>query len=624
MVILYHLKPALLPGGFVGVDVFFVLSGFFITRKLFDEVKTTGKLRILKFWAARAKRLLSNALLTLAFVVLVTAILLPAYRRPTIAMDVVSAASFWSNFHFAAAAVDYFRQSDPSSPVLHYWSLSIEEQFYFALPLVMFMLLPLLRRWPLFVLNCLLSIVIIGSLAAALIVTRENAPAAFFSPFARAWQLAIGGFLAINFGRLHGLVDKTRSLISWGGAAAIGYASVQFSDTLAYPGLYALVPTLGTVALVAGLDAGRSPRWLLTLPGFRWAGDRSYSLYLWHWPIIVFSMEAWHLGIIATALLILALASIAYRWVEKPIHEAKGFNWKATMPSAAVSIGAIVIMAMGLSVVPNTPVTAELAAKINRASEDFGANYADGCHLFYDQVEQPPCIFGSPGATKKVVLFGDSHAAQWFEPLRAAAEQAGWQLLAWTKTNCPSVDVMIWYSPRKVMYDECMRWRQRTIDAILALQPDLVILANLADYTGQVYDGSVLDRSASREAWRRGIFSTVNAFLDSGIRVAFIRDNPQMFRSYRACIEETGGSGCGRERNEAARAGKEEIKLLSGLPDIPILDFTDQICSADFCPAWRDGEVLYQDRTHLTATVTARLWRPFYDLLFHIDPPALD
>lgn len=311
MVVFYHLDLGWLPGGFVGVDVFFVLSGFLITRLLYVEAAGRGTIDLAGFWLRRARRLLPNAVLTLAFILAATWLLLPPYRWHGISRDVLAAATFLSNFRFSASATDYFHFDDPPTPVLHFWSLSIEEQFYFALPMALFLLLPAIRQRPRLVVSLLLAATGIVSFAASLWVGSGNQPAAFFGTHTRVWQLAIGGLLGINFDLRQSI--PARAIASWAGMAAIVYAAFAFSDTLSYPGLYALAPTLGAALLILGLDAERAAplRLLLSTLPMRWAGDRSYSLYLWHWPIIIFAREAGVLSGLHSILLIAPIVLLA-------------------------------------------------------------------------------------------------------------------------------------------------------------------------------------------------------------------------------------------------------------------------------------------------------------------------
>ncbi|MCO5065638.1 MAG: acyltransferase [Rhizobiaceae bacterium] len=609
MVIVYHLDARLLPGGFIGVDVFFVLSGFFITQVIYNELARSGSMNVIGFWTRRMKRLLPNALLTLAAVLVASWLLMPAYRWGTIAWDVGSAAVFLSNFHFASSAVDYFRFDDPPGPVLHFWSLSIEEQFYAALPIILVAVAALRQRLHASV-NVTLAAIAVLSFAASLVIMRTDQTAAFFHTEARVWQLAVGGLLGVNFAVRRRIPAQIRGALAWAGAAAIAYATIFFNDMLAYPGFYALLPTFGALALILGLDENRTAQplnALLSLPVLGWIGDRSYSLYLWHWPIIVFAQMRGPLGLTGMAMTLVAIvivSSLAFRLVERPIHYSDTRHWKfLTIPGlAAAAIGALCLMAAALPAMPQPGRSLERTEAIARASKDFTAVYADRCHLRYEELESKECPYGVKGAAKKVVLFGDSHAAQWFGPLEKAAKDEGWELRAWTKTTCPWADITIWYQPRKAVYSECTTWREETLSRIVALKPDLVVLAELADYSGRLYDGEVLKGSAIQPAWERAMLKTIDRLEAAGIRVAMIHDTPRLYKTYRDCLA-TSDADCGRERKEATETADNVASFIRDTrPEVTILDFNDRICDPDRCPAIRNGQILYQDSHHLTAT----------------------
>lgn len=465
-VIGYHFRIPGVSGGFVGVDVFFVLSGFFITRLLMHDIEKHGRVQLTRFWANRVKRLLPNGLLVVLCVLVASALILPSYRLKGISEDAISAAAFFANFHFAARAVDYFHLDDPANPLLHYWSLALEEQFYLALPLVMTTVALLARFRPRRTVMLLLSVIIVVSFVASLFVINRSQPEAFFHPWYRAWQLACGGLTGLLFDRRAIVPTKLRSTGAMFGFIAVSASIVMFTDAMSYPGILALLPTLGTAALIFGLDAGPLPVGIarfLGLPAMAAIGDMSYSLYLWHWPVAVFREALWPAAGITTALADLTttagLASAAYFIVERPIHrmDIRQFDAWKIIATALASV-ALVAMASPSVTGLTSHADATIAASIAEASEDRGENYKNGCHLRFDSIEQPTCRFGRIGGPR-VVLFGDSHAAQWYEPLVKSGQEAGWEVTVWTKTSCPTADVTILYPPTRSIYEQCNEWR---------------------------------------------------------------------------------------------------------------------------------------------------------------------
>lgn len=630
MVIFYHLRIGGLQGGFVGVDVFFVLSGFLITRLLFSEISRTGTINPANFWLRRAKRLLPNALLTLTFALFATWLLISPYRWPNVSRDIFAAALFASNFRFSSNATNYFRFDDPPSPILHFWSLSIEEQFYFVLPLLLIVLLSAIRRRPRLVVGILLGAICAASLTASIIITNESQPAAFFGTQTRVWQLALGGILGINFERCRSIPEQLRKLLAWIGLATIIYAAFVFNDNIPYPGSNALIPTTGAFLLILGIDPhyDRSPlrAALSTLP-IRWIGDRSYSLYLWHWPLIIFAHEfavssaAWPLIILVVIVLV---SHLTYEWIEQPLHKREiPPRWRVWVGGFAVgAIALVCAAATGIAKFPTTTQSADRIEAIHRASSDFGENYRDGCHALLEQIEQSDCIYGSIGGSHKIVLFGDSHAAQWMEPLKEAADRAGWELHSWTKTSCPSSLTTIWYLPKRAVYAECTVWREKTIARINQLKPQIVILvATSADvYAGFIMRNKrLLKGEAASQEFQRGLIETIEKLAADGRRIIVIRDNPVMYKQYMDCLS-SGSKHCGRDRIEAVGQSQRFVK---GLPidNVTIQDFTDLVCDTTYCPASDRNGIRYQDKHHLTATFAKTLSPIFFQLLTNTPAP---
>ena len=290
-VVFYHAQIPGFSGGFVGVDVFFVISGFLICNLLAQEIIETGRIDLVRFWARRARRLLPNASLTLVITLIVSSFIMPGYARALFGREVASAALYLSNYQFAAKAVDYFHFDDPLSPVMHFWSLNVEEQFYIVWPLTLLGASLVLRQNPRATSLILLVTICLVSFTASAVLIRENQPLVFFHTETRCWELALGGLVASGSSRSVGL--RSCSAIGWLGLLVILASVASFNDAMTYPGPWALVPALATAAVLAAHETGRntfSPASVLSALPFRWIGRRSYSWYLWHWPIIVFAL----------------------------------------------------------------------------------------------------------------------------------------------------------------------------------------------------------------------------------------------------------------------------------------------------------------------------------------------
>lgn len=295
LVVLFHAGVPGLTGGFVGVDVFFVLSGFVITGLLLRERISSGRNSILAFYGRRARRIIPAATLVIIVTVLATYHWLGFLMGGTTARDGRAAATFWVNFHFIALGTNYWTSQLPPSPLQNYWSLSVEEQFYVVYPAIFIgvaaMVVPRFdfrHR-----INSILAAAIVVSFWWSIAQTSSNATAAYFSPFTRAWELALGALVAINARHLANLPSRAAAVITWAGLAGIMLAAFLYSSSTPYPGSAVALPVISTAAVIAAGTAGFKfgAEMVLRLPPFQWLGKISYSLYLWHWPLLIIPME---------------------------------------------------------------------------------------------------------------------------------------------------------------------------------------------------------------------------------------------------------------------------------------------------------------------------------------------
>ena len=312
MVVIYHLRPSLLPGGFAGVDVFFVISGYLITGHLWRGYRKTGSVSLLDFWGRRARRLVPAAALVLLVTWLVARVAEPVTELPDIAVQIRASALYFQNWQLASEAVNYLQSEGPATPVQHFWSLSVEEQFYLVWPLLFgaAALVAIVvararggrgghhrpRRQPSpaaarragLVTVAVLTTALVGcSLAYSVYDTRTNPAAAYFVTTTRMWELGVGGLLAMvpdTYGRRIG----RQGWLGWAGLAAVMVAAFTLSGTSPFPGWIALLPVLGAAAMIAGgsADGRLGPAPLTSARPLVFLGGISYSLYLWHWPII--------------------------------------------------------------------------------------------------------------------------------------------------------------------------------------------------------------------------------------------------------------------------------------------------------------------------------------------------
>jgi peptidoglycan/LPS O-acetylase OafA/YrhL len=350
----YHAGLPFLPGGFIGVDVFFVISGFLITGLLVTEVTRTGRVDLARFWARRARRLLPAATLVLALTALVTWWVVPAIEHGTFGLDIVASAFYVANLRFAGQATDYLSEDAAPSPVLHFWSLGVEEQFYVVWPLLLVLLAAVLARRAAGrpsrrQVGIALAVLGLASFAWSWWLTGVSEPWAFFGMATRAWEFAVGGLLAVGAASVARLPAPARGVLGLVGLVALVASLVLIDEELPYPGTAALWPVLATGAIIAAgtTSSGRPagvPALLATAPA-RAVGRISYSWYLWHWPVLVLAAWAWgELSLttsVALALASLVPAVLAYRFVENPLRHR---------PSLVASSGASLRLGLVLSV----------------------------------------------------------------------------------------------------------------------------------------------------------------------------------------------------------------------------------------------------------------------------------
>jgi peptidoglycan/LPS O-acetylase OafA/YrhL len=481
LVVLYHVVPLRVPGGYVGVDVFFVVSGFLITGHLLREVDRTGRVRLARFWARRARRLLPAALLVLLATAVATALWVPRSYWQGWLREIAASALYLENWVLAGDAVDYLAHTNAASPAQHYWSLSTEEQFYLLWPLLIVAAAWLAARRGSrrrVVVGAVLTVLTVGSFAYALWATHTSPPAAYFTTPARGWEFGLGGLLALWAAAPPAGRDRLRSVVSWAGFGGIAVAAFAFTGSTPFPGTAALLPVLGTVAVIwAGAPRGD---WSPTGPaGFgpvRFLGDISYSAYLWHWPLVIILPFALGHDLGTTSKIGILVATVLAGWatkvwVEDPVRtgtplarRGSGTTFLATAVATALVVG---MCAGGWLFVKVQVDQARAAAAAFAAGGDpcFGAGAMDparGCgdpFAWSDTVdtafakadvsegmsclqgglntEVKTCRYGSPDATETVALIGDSHSAALYEAFQQVADDRGWALVVHVKGGLP-------------------------------------------------------------------------------------------------------------------------------------------------------------------------------------------
>ncbi|HET6549817.1 MAG TPA: acyltransferase family protein [Solirubrobacter sp.] len=625
-------------GGYIGVDMFFVISGFLITGLLLVELERTGGISLAQFYARRAKRILPLAITVLGTVVVLSALLFSPVRADVVSRDVMAAGAYVVNWRFAAQSIDYFATGNADSPVQHYWSLSVEEQFYLVWPALLLALTWWSRRkgrngrvalW------VGLGAVACASMAYAIHIAHASPNSAYFATPGRTWELALGGLLALVLsGRRLG--PRAAWAAAWAGLAAIVASSFLFVPETPFPALPALVPTLGTAALIAAGTAHAAPGPIraLKLRPIRFVGRISYAWYLWHWPVLVFAAAAFGpLSMpqkVVVTLLSVVPTVLTHRWIEEPLRRSK---LHLRMPRTALAAGpacAGVAVALGVALTMLLPSVPTLAAgdapgaealhkkrtvqrsansirpAPRKANDDRSQGHEDGCFLDAKTTRSPHCVYGRRGAGKTLVLFGDSHAMQWFAALRRIADTRGWRFVALGKSGCPPAAMTVYNGLMRRTYRECDVWRERALRRIERVQgPALVVTSERSRYT------LANRRHATRSQLVRAYSRTLRRLTRSGARVAVIRDTPQPPQDIPTCVADAMDHlrRCAFSRRRALDRPSVDRGAVKHARGVKLINATSRFCFSKLCPAVIGNVLVYRHTGHLTGTYSRTMAR---------------
>ena len=665
MVILDHAAVPWLRGGFVGVDVFFVVSGFLISSLLLHEVTATGRVRIGQFYARRARRILPAATVVLVATSVFAALELSTTKVTEIVQDVRWAAFFAANVHFARLGTDYFEQDRAVSPVQHFWSLAVEEQFYLVWPALLLVVALVAARGTLRVVTVLLCMTWLLSLIWSVVLTPRSPTASYFSSATRAWELATGALLALAGHLLPHIPRLARHVLSALGLVGLVVAALSYDASTPFPGWHALLPVLGAAALLAAGAAGETGAGrLLTLPPIRYVGDISYSLYLWHWPVLV--LGAKYVGrsrsTTETAVMlavVLALSVLSYHWVENPIRRSRGpvlsgrralAMWPVALASvvlATVWAGAHATKAFqervagassGITRAPAddaprrpVPIARRLAhasrlvesnAPIPFPLQNLGGLKKDvwqfhfTCYSSWNDVGHKICPLGDSDAKKTVVLYGNSHAGMWASSLGALGQRDGYRVIPLVKVGCSPFNVE--QKNQGAPYPECPAFRRWALRRITELRPDAVVLAHGGQFTAQPPPGQ-----SFAEMWTNGVSSAVRHMRRLTPEVKVISDITNLDFSPEDCITDPDStmSSCRAPEQKITQVGNSITRRASERLGADFVDVTGLVCLRRRCPIIVDHIVTFHDAGHLSETWTNAVTDEFGHLLNLFAPP---
>jgi peptidoglycan/LPS O-acetylase OafA/YrhL len=649
-VVIYHLSPTRLTGGFVGVDVFFVVSGFLITAHLVAEGDRTGTLRLRDFYARRIRRLLPAALVVLAATTILTFLVVPMAARMATFAQIIASAFYVQNWALAAGSTDYLASETAPTIVRHFWTLSVEEQFYLVWPVLILTVILLARRRGAAArtrgLATLFVVAFALSLAWSILQTDADASLAFFSTPARIWEFAAGAILALVTLRsdvLDRIPGRVRIWISWGGLGLLAVSFARFDASTGIPGYAALLPVLGTIAVIAAgsPQSPWSPTALATFGPVNYLGSISYSVYLWHWPLVVLYPVVTGRGIgITTAVVIVAatlmLAALTTWLVENPARRSpilaappwRSIAFAATGMSLMLAIGALGLVTTQRDLDASATEAAAQAAYLAecggaaaidhvaecgdpyRVTEDIHvaavaalghpvlSNTCEGGAQFAVILDGFECVYGNPESDFTLALLGDSHAAQWMPAIEKLADENDWRIITLIRHSCT-------FSPSTLIAEgspwaPCNNWKKEAIRRVEMLRPDVAIVLNLntAGYTALDHSFGTHDEQVA------GFTEYFTRMQNVGTKVVVIRDDPYMKDMVSECLgngTQADAERCSSPRSTALdTVGDPAYDAAVATTGVSALDFSRYYCDEATCYSVIGNTLVFRDHGHLS------------------------
>ncbi len=604
LVMLCHFNIPGFSGGFIGVDIFFVVSGYLITGVIFNSYKSIGAFSFLEFYARRFLRLLPALIVMLLLVSMAASLLISPSEQVFHAQAIASASLWLSNFYYAAAQLNYFDPSTRGALVLHTWSLGVEEQFYLIWPLLVVVALKAKRKRDNEI-PSLISIFFLLSLLACVILTYVKPTWAYYIMPTRLWQFSIGGILylvCLNNQPYQNINPVLIRFVGCGGLFLIIISLILLPTQKYYPGYIALLPTVAAAILLFRVPETNQyiTERVFTFPIMQYLGNISYSLYLWHWPIFQFINSWLPVGPIAKAVaaifISIMVSTASYYCIERPFRHSIVLKKRSVLvifASLVLCCGAFWVAVYWSQKASEWSGDASLAPYKN-ARVDILFN--QGCDQWYMSSEVNPCVYGNEGGLRTVVLIGDSIASQWFPAVLDIYKEPEWKVVALIKSACPAVDEKYYYPRLGRDYFECYAWRDNAFKYIAELKPDVVIMSSgLMSFT--------------QDQWIKGTARILDRIENDVGGIYIIAPTPHLAFDSIECLSRQAWANkffplnalCYSENNnpqvkEITSYLQQSVTLQK---NVKLIDMSDVICPDGICYAEKNGLIVFRDTQHL-------------------------
>jgi len=592
--------------GFIGVDIFFVISGFLITRLLIKEIQEKGSINFSNFYIRRLQRLLPALIVVIVATGIALSHTLPKHEQLAHIGAGASASVWASNIYFAFSTIDYFGTDASANAFTHTWSLGVEEQFYIIWP-ALIMLLWCYKR-SLTNLALLLSGIAAISFLSCIYLSIFSPIKAFYLMPLRAWQFALGGLMFFLLEK--NTIKKYNYLWGYIGLALLLLALIAIDKNQAYPSLWTVLPTIATALIIYACLNG-TPfifKKYFSTELMQLLGKTSYSWYLWHWPVLIIGniLFASESIIINLALCIFAwmLAFLTFKIIESPLRYSSFLQSK---PFWKLTIFLFVMLFTCLSFIRwynKASLNVMNYNKLTSATRSLSIIYEMGCDQWYKSSEVKPCYFGNPDASKTALLLGDSIGAQWFPAIEKVFIDHGWRLIVLTKSACPMIDGTIFYKTIGRDYTECEKWKDEVINKLAELRPDLIILGSARGY------------ALTPPEWQKRSENFLNKIVGSTTKLYIIRPTPELPFNGPQCLY-NGKSACTNKNDSSADDEMWDAAIAASKisPKIFSIDLNEAVCPQNLCSARNSEFIIYRDQKHLTASFVLSLHPLFEEYL---------